>query len=81
MVTSKSRDLDLSHLRVMVAEDNVVNQNVIKRMLMKLKIEAVIVGDGRQAVEKARDKYDIIFMDCNMPIMVRIPVKIDTCLD
>lgn len=74
MISSASKDTDMSHIKLMVAEDNTVNQTVIKRMLLKLNIEPVIVTDGKQAVEKA-DEFDIILMDCNMPVMV----SRDTC--
>lgn len=68
---TKIDDKILSELKVMVAEDNSVNQRVIKRMLERFNIDATIVDDGKKAVEEAkRRKYDLILMDCNMPVMV-----------
>jgi CheY-like chemotaxis protein len=56
--------------RVLVAEDNPVNQMVIRAMLQKLGIEATLVGDGRQAVDAvAETPFDLVLMDCQMPVM------------
>ncbi len=57
-----------SPLRVLIAEDNVVNQRVASRMLQKLGYQADVVENGRLAVEAAeRQAYDVIFMDVQMP--------------
>ena len=61
-----------SPLRVLVAEDNRVNQLVIKGMLSKLGHEFEIAADGERAVELAtnrHDEWDIVLMDCEMPVM------------
>ena len=56
--------------RVLVAEDNPVNQMVIRAMLQKLGIEATLVGDGRQAVDAVAERpFDLVLMDCQMPVM------------
>jgi CheY-like chemotaxis protein len=56
--------------RVLVVEDNDVNQEVAATILRKLGCDVEVAGDGRQAVEMAGDNpYDLIFMDCQMPIM------------
>jgi signal transduction histidine kinase len=55
-------------LRVLVAEDNPVNQMVVRKMLERLGCTVVVVGDGQAALEAAgRDDYDIILMDIEMP--------------
>ena len=56
--------------RVLVAEDNVVNQNVALRQIRKLGYDVVVVGAGSEVL-KALDqgKYDLILMDCQMPGM------------
>jgi PAS domain S-box-containing protein len=54
--------------RVLVAEDNVVNQLVAVRLLEKRGYQVDVAADGREAVEMhARSPYDAIFMDCQMP--------------
>jgi two-component system, sensor histidine kinase and response regulator len=53
---------------VLVAEDNVVNQQVARLQLGKLGCHPDVVADGAEAVQAARsDSYDLILMDCQMP--------------
>jgi len=55
-------------LRVLVAEDNPVNQLVVRRMLERLGHSVVLVDDGEQAVEAAaKVRYDVALMDVQMP--------------
>lgn len=61
---------DLSGRRILLAEDNRVNQLVAARMLEKWKTLVTIAGNGQEALEKARQGlYDIILMDLDMPVM------------
>jgi CheY-like chemotaxis protein len=54
--------------RILVAEDDPVNAEVTRAMLMHYGIEVVMAGDGEQAVaEHARQAFDLILMDCQMP--------------
>ncbi len=56
--------------RILVAEDNVINQKLISKLLERIGFEAVIVPDGAQAVEAAlSDLYRLVLMDCHMPVM------------
>lgn len=55
-------------LRILVAEDNAINQTVLRKMLEKRGLAVDMAEDGRQAVEMAgRQSYDLIFMDVQMP--------------
>jgi signal transduction histidine kinase/AmiR/NasT family two-component response regulator len=57
-------------VRVLAAEDNLVNQKVLKAIVEPMDVELTIVGDGRAAVEAWRDgHYDVILMDIQMPVM------------
>ena len=57
-------------VRVLVAEDNIVNQRVAARILEKLGMRPDLAADGREAVEMfSLLPYDLIFMDCQMPEM------------
>ncbi len=56
--------------RVLVAEDVITNQRIIKEMLELLNFEVDIAGNGQLAVDMfATKRYALVFMDCQMPIM------------
>jgi len=56
--------------RVLVAEDNPTSRMVTEALLKKLSCEVDIAIDGRDALQKTRvAEYDIVFMDCYMPLM------------
>ena len=54
--------------RVLVAEDNPVNQKVALRMLERIGYQPTLAEDGQVAVEMfAAQAFDVVFMDCDMP--------------
>jgi signal transduction histidine kinase/DNA-binding response OmpR family regulator len=60
----------LRPLRILLAEDNPVNQKVAQHMLQKAGHEVVVAGDGKQAVEAVgREPFDVVLMDVQMPEM------------
>lgn len=57
-------------LRILVAEDNSVNQMIIRVMLEKMGHNVNVVGDGKEALEALHiGNYDLVLMDCQMPEM------------
>ena len=71
-VTSKHthQHVNLSKLKILVAEDNSVNQLVIKAMLSSLGITPTLVENGELAVEQVKiHDFDLVLMDCQMPVM------------
>jgi CheY-like chemotaxis protein len=66
--------VDVNEPRVLVAEDNLVNQKVAVRMLERLGLAADVVSNGQEAVDAiiGSDRtrsYNAVLMDCHMPIM------------
>ena len=64
---------DLKHsVRILLAEDNLVNQKLAKLMLGKAGYQVEVANNGREAVTRytaAPDAFDLIFMDVQMPEM------------
>jgi len=59
-----------STARVLLVEDNPVNQMVAKGMLAKLGYQVLVAGHGGEALEVLeQEPVDLILMDCNMPVM------------
>lgn len=56
--------------KILIVEDNIVNQKVIKGILKKLNYDTHTVSNGQEAVDEVtKNHYDIILMDCQMPVM------------
>jgi len=61
-------ELSAKQIKVLVAEDDLVNQIVIKKYLEKSNIHVTVVNNGEEAVEIVKvKKFDMVFMDVNMP--------------
>jgi len=62
--------LDYSGKRVLVVEDNKVNQKVILSQLAKFQLKPDLANNGQVALDQLEHQaYDLVFMDCQMPIM------------
>jgi len=67
---SSTPPVDPKGVRILVVEDNEVNQRVSLEMLTKLDFSADAVANGKEALSAlSKTKYDLIIMDCQMPIM------------
>jgi signal transduction histidine kinase/CheY-like chemotaxis protein len=69
---ASTKTIDLSDVHVLVAEDNKVNQMVIKGLLKRLNISFSLADNGEQAVSHYCDNpesYDVILMDWEMPVL------------
>lgn len=60
----------LRGMRILLAEDNDLNQLLVKELLKKVGLTAVVAGNGREALEFLdREPFDLVLMDVQMPIM------------
>ena len=65
-----SRPLPLSPSKILLAEDNLVNQRLVQRVLQKEGHNVVVVATGREALEALqRESFDLVLMDVQMPEM------------
>lgn len=56
--------------KILIVEDNLINQKYITRLMEKLHIEYDVANNGKEALEKSKDnEYGLIFMDIQMPIL------------
>jgi two-component system, sensor histidine kinase and response regulator len=66
-------DLGISGTKVLLAEDNLINQLVAKKMLTALGVKVTVVANGRDAIDavlaRGANGFDIILMDMAMPVM------------
>jgi len=61
---------DFKGARILVADDNAVNREVIIEALRRLNVSVDVVADGREAVDAwSAMPYALVFMDCSMPVM------------
>jgi CheY-like chemotaxis protein/HPt (histidine-containing phosphotransfer) domain-containing protein len=62
-------DPEAAKIRVLLVEDNPVNQKLAHHQLQKLGFTVISVADGIEAIEAAGSGFDIVLMDCQMPRM------------
>jgi CheY-like chemotaxis protein/HPt (histidine-containing phosphotransfer) domain-containing protein len=61
---------DMSYFKVLVAEDNLINQKIVIKMLEKMGIQFKVVNNGREVIESLRNEYfDLVLLDCYMSEM------------
>jgi signal transduction histidine kinase/CheY-like chemotaxis protein len=78
---------DYRHIRILVVEDNEMNQSLLRHLLTGWKLSFVIVRNGMEALEELRiGKFDLVLMDVQMPVMdgytatqeIRMKLKLET---
>jgi CheY-like chemotaxis protein len=66
--SNKMRDLDLSNIKILIVEDNKINQMITKKILNKMNLNCDVVDDGETAVEQVKKvAYNVVLMDIHMP--------------
>ena len=61
-------NLDLENVRILVVEDNKINQMITKKILNKMNLVCDLVDNGEDAVEKVKEvAYNVVLMDIHMP--------------
>jgi signal transduction histidine kinase/CheY-like chemotaxis protein len=61
-------NLDLTNVKILVVEDNKINQMITKKILNKMNLNCDLVDNGEDAVDKVKEvEYNIVLMDIHMP--------------
>lgn len=61
---------DQENMKILLVEDNIVNQKVITLQLRKLGYDAEIANNGQECLDKLQqEEYMVVFMDCQMPVL------------
>ncbi len=69
-VKPEHRNVDYPKIRVLVAEDNLVNQKVVLHALKKYNCVATLAQNGQEAVSAFQvGEFDLVLLDCHMPLM------------
>ena len=69
-IKSAKNDKIFPGLKVLIAEDNLVNLKVTQKLLSKLGVDAKSAPDGQQAVQAcSNEQFHLVLMDCHMPVM------------
>lgn len=64
--------MDFSGKQILIAEDNMANQFVIKQLLKKVNITPVFAKNGQEVIDMYKSKHsewDLVLMDCKMPLV------------
>ena len=74
LVSSLENRSSAKNVRILLVEDNLINQEVAMGMLEEINLTADIVNNGQEALDTltvngALNSYDVVLMDCQMPIM------------
>lgn len=68
--TQDSTAASFSRPKILLAEDNVINQEVALNILNEMELDVVVVSDGLEALERAKqEQFSLILMDLQMPVM------------
>nr|WP_297353952.1 response regulator [uncultured Caldimonas sp.] len=66
----QAHQAQLRGARVLVVEDNAVNQEIARELLSRAGLVVAVADDGQQALDRvARETFDAVLMDCEMPVM------------
>jgi two-component system, sensor histidine kinase len=69
-IIAEVKDSELNDLKILVAEDNIVNTMLMKKFFSKWKVESSFAENGERAVEMMQyGNFDIVLMDLQMPVM------------
>lgn len=69
-LSAKLADFDISHLQILIAEDNEINVMVLQKTLARWNLKADVAQDGQLALRAIEHgDYDVVLMDINMPVM------------
>lgn len=76
-VASSHEKVNLSGRRILVVEDNLVNQTLAARLLARWECEVTVAANGRLAIELVKGKqFDVVLMDMQMPVMSGIEATV-----
>jgi len=63
-------DTDITPIRILICEDNIVNQNLLKRLCTKMKLTVDVAENGAIGVNKVQEnQYALVLMDMQMPVL------------
>jgi len=67
---SEPKNINLSGIKILIAEDNILNQKFISKLLERKNADFKIVNNGKEAItELSKNRYDLLLMDGQMPEM------------